>query len=232
LVVATALLRIAENSEVFIQRVKQVFGLDVQIISGKQEAQWVQKGVVEGFTNFEGKVLVVDIGGGSVELIYSDSGSMIDFDSFEVGVTNLKNHFFLSDPPLSQEMILVYDYLDIVLSPFLAEIAADDVTIVGASGAFESFVDMLYYDDFSLKFLRNESTTSIGLHDYEMLHHRLVNSTMAEREKMKGLISARRDTIVLASLITTKIIEVIKPKAFIQSNYALKEGAALHFLER
>jgi exopolyphosphatase/guanosine-5'-triphosphate,3'-diphosphate pyrophosphatase len=99
-------------------------------------------------------------------------------------------------------------------------------TLVGASGSFETIAAMIRADDpdFKSETATHAEAVDIDLTDFENLYQKLINSTLKERKQMKGLESMRLEMIVVATLIVKFMLQKLKIRRLIQSNFALKEG--------
>lgn len=99
-VCGTSALRRAENRAEFSAAVSEVLGLDVEIISGSEEARLTFAGAVSGREIYPGeKIRVIDLGGGSTEIIEGSSGAPGQSMSLDVGAVYLTSEFFTEDPP-------------------------------------------------------------------------------------------------------------------------------------
>jgi exopolyphosphatase / guanosine-5'-triphosphate,3'-diphosphate pyrophosphatase len=115
----TAFLRLAENGAAFMEAVKRETGIEIELISGEREAELIYKGMRLGIplsisTGGESNepVLMVDVGGGSVEFIIADAEKMLWSKSFDIGVAILKQRFHKNDPILKGEIEIIEDFLD------------------------------------------------------------------------------------------------------------------------
>jgi exopolyphosphatase / guanosine-5'-triphosphate,3'-diphosphate pyrophosphatase len=115
----TAFLRLADNGFDFIEKVKQETGITIELISGEREAELIYKGMRMGIPLpiFSGQVriepvLMVDVGGGSVEFIIADAERMLWSISFDIGVSILKQKFHKNDPISPDEIQNIEDFLD------------------------------------------------------------------------------------------------------------------------
>jgi hypothetical protein len=96
--VATSAVREALNQEVFIQRARAEAGIEVEIISGFEEARLIYLGVLQALPIFDKKILLIDIGGGSTEFLIGKAGEMIEANSLKLGAIRLTDQFFKEDP--------------------------------------------------------------------------------------------------------------------------------------
>src|SRR5437016_4429876 len=97
--VATSAIRDTRNQREFLARASEAAGAPVEIISGREEARLIHLGVESNWPQPEKRVLVIDIGGGSAEIIAAESGRMIDAYSKPLGAVRLKEAFLKDDPP-------------------------------------------------------------------------------------------------------------------------------------
>jgi exopolyphosphatase / guanosine-5'-triphosphate,3'-diphosphate pyrophosphatase len=108
----TAFLRLAENGATFMETVKHETGILIELISGAREAELIYKGMRMGIPLSLEPVLMVDVGGGSVEFIIADAEKMLWSKSFDIGVAILKQRFHKNDPILPAEIQIIEDFLD------------------------------------------------------------------------------------------------------------------------
>lgn len=95
-VVATNTLRVAENAGEFLQRAERVLGLPIRVISGAEEARLIYLGVRQTLTESEaaGRQLVIDIGGGSTEIVLGENGAALQLNSLSMGCIDYTQHYF------------------------------------------------------------------------------------------------------------------------------------------
>src|SRR4051794_39129293 len=94
--VATSAVREAENANVFLQRARAEAGVEVEVISGVEEARLIHLGVLQAVPVFDRRLLLCDIGGGSTEVLLGHGGETIDARSFKLGAVRLTDRFFRS----------------------------------------------------------------------------------------------------------------------------------------
>lgn len=222
----TAALRTAENGKEFINEVKKKFGIEIKLISGKEEARFIYNGVKQALKPWKGKILVMDIGGGSVEFIIADETKLLWKQSFKLGAALLLDKFKPSDPlstidirniknHINKELVELYD----ACSEF------NPVLLVGAAGSFETFASMMRhtFPESGSHYGRTEHP--INLKHFNELYRELIVSDIVSRSAMKGLIAMRVDMIVLAALLLKIVLGKTKITKMKLSAYSLKEGA-------
>ncbi len=223
---ATAAIRNSKNGGQFVKSVKDRFNIDVSVLEGDREAELTYFGVRQAVNFDHHKALIIDIGGGSIEFIIADENQIYWKKSYPIGVAYLIEKFKPSDPLSIEEIEILTNFFEEKLIEVLEEVKKHGADIIiGASGAFESLAAMIRNEDkFESEIGSYPEAVYIDLTEFEDLSWRLVNSTIKERKKMKGLETMRIEFIVLAAVLVKFLIDKTKIKTIIQSNFALKEG--------
>lgn len=222
---ATSAVRNAKNGSEFVQEVKKTLDIDINVISGKQEAQLIYEGIkLSGSLNGQTE-LMMDIGGGSVEFIIGTSQEAFWKESFEIGGQRLLELFHHHDPILPEEVLRLYSYLEEKLAPLLEAIQQFKPTsLVGASGTFDTLTD-IYFESMLQCKLTGQHVFELPSEEFHRIHQMLVTMDREERLKIPGMIPMRVDMIVVASTLIDFILRYIPVQSITCSHYALKEGA-------
>jgi len=227
LVVATSGVRSAENGSVFIDRIAQDFNLPVEVITGNREATLIYRGVRQSVDLGSHPALIVDIGGGSNECILANGKQILWKQSFDIGMARVLERFHPSSPITPKEIKDIRRYYDDALQPLTRQIAKyPPQKLVGCAGTFESVRSILTSEGFSSSTPQDQPYFQVPYREFARLHHRLLNSTTQEREKIRGLELFRVDMIVLASIFVNFIMEKYGFDRLVQSDYSIKEGVA------
>lgn len=223
--IATSALRTTSNGKDFIDEVKAKTGIKIEPITGDQEAKYIYDGVKTGKCLTGQNALILDIGGGSVEFIIGNNERILWKQSFEIGAARLMDKFHRTDPIPASSILELDNYIEQILSPLFDAAANMQIkTIIGSSGAFETFAEVIELkkgNEFDLKKNREYSfdkTEFLNITDW------LIESTHFDRENTKGIIPVRVDMIVVASLITRFVMKKLNIDDVIMSTYSLKEG--------
>jgi len=218
----TSALRDAINGEAFINEAFINTGIMIKIISGDEEAALIYEGVKCCGGLNEYPALIVDIGGGSVELILADNTGILWKRSYNLGAVRMMEKFPFSDPAKVNEINRLEEYLKTELSDFNKVINQyKPIVFVGCSGCFESIRDIL---EPMLMECHNLPYKFISLNDFYFLYANLKSSTINERKSINGLVDFRVETIVTALVITQVIMSLANTVKFLQCDYAMKEG--------
>ncbi|CAN5385129.1 hypothetical protein BH09BAC5_BH09BAC5_17470 [soil metagenome] len=228
---ATSAVRNASNGHEFVKLVKEKTGIDIQIISGDQEAEYISLGVRQAVELNEYPSLIIDIGGGSTEFIIVDNKGIIWKQSFEIGASRLLQHFAPSDPISLEEQGLITDYLLKQLEPLWDAADKFKVTeLIGASGSFESLAELINMRFHSLPGLNHKTECEFNIEHCAAIHDEILSSTRAQRLQMKGLIAMRVDLIVVSAILVETVVKKLDLDKIRYSSYALKEGVLWRFL--
>ncbi|MGD9978217.1 MAG: hypothetical protein AB7S54_09830 [Bacteroidales bacterium] len=220
---ATSATRNASNGKDFVDEIYRRFELKIEIIDGIREATLIYKGVRSAVDLGSKCNLIVDIGGGSNEIILANATEVFWLHSFNLGVSRLTQLFNPSDPIKPEQITAIENHIANELKPLSEAVEKYQPTkLVGSSGSFDSFRSILESAG-KIEFSKR-TWAQIPAAEYTKLHKYLITSVREDRRKIKGLESIRVDLIVLASIFVNYLVEQFKPETMFQSEYALKEG--------
>ncbi|MBL4715305.1 MAG: exopolyphosphatase [Bacteroidetes bacterium] len=223
---ATSAIRSASNGQEFIAAIKKQTQIDIEIISGDKEAELIYQGVSQAVNLTESNVLIMDIGGGSVEFIIANQKEILWKQSFDIGAARLKETFHTSEPIEQIEQEKLKTDLKKKLTPLIKSVNKFNPTVlIGASGTFDTFVKILFYQGIVKNIIDNQTEFEIDIAKLKLLHYKLLKSNLKQRLKIKGMAAFRADMIVVASILTQFVIDEFDFKELKVSGYALKEGA-------
>jgi exopolyphosphatase/guanosine-5'-triphosphate,3'-diphosphate pyrophosphatase len=114
--VATSAVRDARNQAEFVERASEAAGTPVEVIAGREEARLIQLGVQARWPQPGRRVLMIDLGGGSAEIIAAESGRMLDAVSKPLGAVRLREIFLADDPPAEKQLRQMQQYIQEKLS--------------------------------------------------------------------------------------------------------------------
>lgn len=220
---ATAAIRDAVNGKSFIDEVYQLTQIKVDIISGQEEATYIYNGVKAAGTLTDEKALIIDIGGGSTELIIANQHQIFWKESYRIGAARLLNDFYHSDPIASSDILDLNKHLQKVLTSFWeAYLEYRPTILIGTAGSFDSFKEITLF---------NEINHGAELINYEFQNNqflellgKIIKSTHKERSQLSGLIPLRVNMILMSSLLVKLILDKTEINSVISCSYSLKEG--------
>ncbi|MES2727271.1 MAG: exopolyphosphatase [Bacteroidota bacterium] len=223
---ATSAIRNASNGSVLVNRIKELLGIDISIIDGNEEALYVYNGASKSFKLPEDEILVMDIGGGSVEFIIGRHQSVHWQQSFDLGAVRLIEKFCPQNPPTTAEIQNIKEYILNELEPLKKAIKYYPLKVlIGTAGSFETLVDVVINDLHVIPVSLTKNAFEIHIKEFEMFNELILTSTIEQRLKLKGMVDFRAEYISIATILIETIIEIADIKKLICSNYAMKEGA-------
>ena len=223
--VGTSALRNASNSAELLVAISQQTQIQVEIISGEQEASLIYRGVKEAVKIAQQEVvLVMDIGGGSTEFIIGDQHQALWAKSFDVGMQYLLDHFTENaclHPPQLESMVA---YFTEQLAPLLAAVKLHNpIRLVGSSGAFRTVGAMLQAQQ-KISVPTKTLCYDIPVDLFESLYKTIRYTTREERLQMKGLENQPIDMIALSTSLIYFVLQKTGLHTITASAYGLKEG--------
>ncbi len=222
---ATSAVRSAKNGNEFVAEIKKQTGIEVTVISGEKEAGLIYEGVRQALDIGSEKALVMDIGGGSTEFIICNNEQIFWKHSFDLGVSRMYEFFKHSEPITEEEILKIDTYFSEKLQLLFKAIEQHPVnTLIGSSGSFDTFAEMIFCRFYRNENLENKTSYDFKIEDFYKIHNLIIRSNLDERYKMEGLIEMRVDMIVLATLFVNFILRELGLKKMRLSTYALKEG--------
>lgn len=223
----TAALRTATNGPEFVQKVAVATGIQIQLISGAEEARLITKGVLAALPPQRERILIMDIGGGSTEYIIAEGKQILFQQSFPIGVSVLHNRFHHSDPIASAERMQLRAFLAEITQP-LAKALRQYPThhLTGAAGTFDVLGEMLL-DPTAVK---HPTSRQLSLKKFPELAARIIGATYQQRALIPGLPSERVDMITVAMLLLEFTIDLGNIRKVTVSDWAMKEGILLEGL--
>ncbi|MBL7857926.1 MAG: exopolyphosphatase [Cyclobacteriaceae bacterium] len=224
----TSALRNARNGFEIARKIQAVTGIDVNIISGEQEAEFIYLGAKSALDMGTEYNLVMDIGGGSVEFILANNDRVFWKESFEIGAQRLLERFQKNDPIVLTEIQALNQYFDDALKPlFDAMDRYPPTVLVGSSGTFDTLSD-IFCIKHDIHKSPEEIETPLSIAGFYEIYEELLVKNRAERMLIPGMIEMRVDMIVVASCLIRYLIENHTFERIRVSTYSLKEGVLAH----
>ncbi len=231
LAVATSAIREARNGEEFLERVGREARFWPRAISGEEEGRLVYLAALHS-VHLEGRALVADIGGGSVELALGAGSQIERVTSARLGSLRMSERFARSDPLSSKDEARLVAHIEATLAPAAREMReAGFDHLVGTSGTILALGAL--------------ALTQMGEPPKGPLHHvsvprdairevrrRLVASSLKERLQMPGLDRQRADIIVAGAVVLDELLEHTGAAEVLLCEWALREGLLLQYLHR
>lgn len=230
LAVATSAIREAANGGEFVLRAWEELGLHIDVITGAEEARLIFEATRHA-VDFRGQCpLVVDIGGGSIEVIQATGARIQWQQSLKLGVARMAEQFLPSDPPKAGEVAALRAHLRRELAPLFARARrARPTMMVGTSGTLLNLTAMAAAarDGKVPALLHNRI---LRRRDLRELCRRLLAQNAAERAKIAGLDRRRADLIAAGAVLAEALMDGLGMREMRACEWALREGIIVDFL--
>jgi exopolyphosphatase/guanosine-5'-triphosphate,3'-diphosphate pyrophosphatase len=230
--VATSALRDAGNGDSFIKQARQESGFDILIISGEEEAKKTASGMLLDIQVPE-TALLVDIGGGSTELVLTEKKKNRLIKSINLGVLHLAGKYMKNDPPDKEHLARMEDEIAQKIrsahSPF-SKLFTKKTVLIGTAGTVTALASMA--QNLNVFDHRKIHNTKVSGNLINNIYSRISALTSVERAKPPPFEPARLDIIVPGTFILLKLMEEFGFKEIIVSNYGLREGLLLELYEK
>jgi exopolyphosphatase/guanosine-5'-triphosphate,3'-diphosphate pyrophosphatase len=229
-VIATSAVRSAENRIEFLEKIGEQSGWIIKVISGEKEAELIFNGVLLALKNFENPSIILDIGGGSNELILAHHKEMLWKESRPTGMARVISSFKLSDPIHFKEIKILQNYFSEEHKSAFKNCAEKSVqTLIGCSGAFDTITDIIDEVEPGEK---QRTTQEISIDEFYTVYNTLIKSTREQRLQMRGMDFVRVDLIVPAVILIEQLISEMGITTIIQTDFALREGVLFEEMNR
>ncbi len=223
LAVATSAVREAANGEEVLKRVREELEIDARMISGREEARLIYLGVLWSMPEISGNFGIVDIGGGSTEIILADRNHTRFTESYKLGAARLSQRFFKKERPTPQEIRELHDEIRGVLRPAAARLTESGGfdQLIGTSGTVQALAKL---DRLRHKRKGNE------LHGYtmfladveELVEH--LEQAFLRGERIKDISADRNRTILAGAIVLLETLRSFGATEVTVCTAALREG--------
>ena len=242
-ILGTSALREASNSKNFIRQVKRITGVDLEIISLKQEAYLSYLGALSSTTSRNTKNLVIDIGGGSTEIAYGTSNKIEHAWNIPIGAVKLTERF--TDKEYQQMMKYIKTKLahisKSIRKPFITYGVGGTITTLASvdlhSVKLIPINNRIKQDLTENQFNQLNPVVQTKIQGYTLTRdkvNRLLNlfqkSTLTQREKIKGLEKDRADIILAGTAILLCLMDLLKINRLTVSTRGLRYGYLINKL--
>lgn len=221
--VATSAVRDARNQEEFLRRSSEAAGVPVEIISGIEEARLIHAGVQAVWPQSDERLLIIDIGGGSAEVIVGENGRMSAAFSKPLGAVRLKQMFLSKDPPSGKDLDRLHGFIDEKIAPALKKIGKGgfDRVIATSSTAAAVICAVNGIDRKTRELADKRRATSAQV---ERLVEELSKQKLAQRRKHSGIGMRRAEIIVGGAAVLARLLRVFGARSVYYSLAGVRDG--------
>lgn len=231
--VATSAVREAENADVFLDRAREEAGVVVDVISGVEEARLIHLGVLQAVPVFDQRVVVIDIGGGSTEILVGERGETLAAGSLKLGAIRLTRRFFRGERLHPGAVESCRRHVRSVLAPMVRDVERVGYGVaVASSGTAETVASVVNaqrgaapprtFNGFVMTC--DEIRAAVGA--------LIAAGSVEERRSMAGMDPSRADIILAGAIILEQAVHELGIDEIVISDNALREGVLLDALSR
>ena len=235
IIAATSAVREAPNGRNFISEIKKKIDLDVELISGAEEARLIYLGVLSGMQFGNKPHLVLDIGGGSTELILADSLEARALTSTKIGAVRLQREFIKKDPISPQNELFLRSFIRGSMESAIDKVTkrievGEEPVLVATSGTAMAIGTLISNKENHIQSkLQGYKITKDNL---DKIVNQLIKMTPSERSELSSLSERRSEIIVPGALILQTIMTMVNVNEIVLSERALREGLVVDWMCR
>ncbi len=221
--VATAAVRDAGNQHEFIARTSAALGTDVEIISGQEEARLIHLGVKSRWPHPKERFLIIDIGGGSAEIILSDQEQIGQAFSKPLGALRLQELFLRADPPKPSDLHRMEEYIAEKLGSAVRRLGGTHIDrVIGTSATASAVVCAVNRIP---RARRDESDRMRATTPrIRKLFRDLCSLDLSSRQKITGIGPRRAEIIVPGTAVLLRLLEAFQMPALYYSAAGVRDG--------
>jgi exopolyphosphatase/guanosine-5'-triphosphate,3'-diphosphate pyrophosphatase len=245
---ATSAVRESVNGGDFVLMVKKQLGLAIQVISAQEEAHLIylavrqaidlsapdrpRKAAGGGGGEATGRgSLIIDIGGGSCELIVGTNAKPLLLESFKLGASRLTQQFVHSDPINRHDRDDLEKHLRKTLKPTVESIAALGIhRVIGTSGTMENLAAMCVLQH-GEEAVRHRLLTQMTREDFAEVFRRLKRLPVEDRRRLPGLDPGRADQIIAGAILVDYLFDKLDIEQIDVCDRALREGMIIDYMQ-
>ncbi len=228
----TSAIREADNGGDFIAEVEKRTGIQIRVISGTEEARLIHMAAVYGVHMGGSPAVVVDIGGGSIEVTLGTASHLTHAKSFKLGVIRLTERFVRTDPLSRRDERRLVKHINKEIAGYLDAISERRFDrVIGTSGTILSLGAVALSEDGVVRddALRNRRVPAKAIHK---LRKRLIGADLETRLHMDALDPRRADIAVAGSVLLDCVLRRLGADEITLCDLALREGLVLDYINR
>lgn len=229
--VATAAIRDASNQQEFLARASAALGTDVEIISGQEEARLIHLGVQSRWPHPTERFLIIDIGGGSAEVILSENENLSQASSKPLGALRLNEMFLKSDPPRPEELHRMEEYIEEKIQPVLRRVKNLGIDkVIGTSATASAVVCAANGIPRARREEADQKRATTA--QIRKLYRELASLDTPHRQKIVGIGPRRAEIIVPGTAVLLHVLAGLEMSALYYSAAGVRDGIIADLAQR
>lgn len=228
--IATSAVRTAGNGRELVQTLSEELGHEIRIISGEEEAELTAASALANFDMYGKRHVMVDIGGGSVEIVTASGNHVEEFYSLDLGAVVMTDRFIKKDPTNESELRKLQRHIRTSIKHSGATKKLSIDSLIGSGGTFTAL-------GYMTRQMRKDNYVSI--HGYEVLRADVIHllamlsrKDLKERQTVPGLNQDRADIIVAGLAVIDEIMDSFDVNRILINERGIREGLLIRAIKR
>jgi len=221
--VATSAVRDAANQREFLQKASEALGTPGEIISGQEEARLIHLGVQARWPQPDKRVLIVDVGGGSAEVILGEHGALSEAFSKPLGAVRLTEVFLKSDPPEALELHRLNEYIEEKLAAPLRRIGVGPFDRAIATSATAAAV-VCAVNGVERPQREDADRLKASVSQIRGFYRQVCSLDLVGRRKLQGIGPRRAELIVAGAAVFLRTLELFQQPSVHYSAAGVRDG--------
>lgn len=228
--VATSAVRTAANGKELVERLSGELGHEIRVVSGDEEAELTAASALSNFDMHGKRYAMVDIGGGSVEIVTACGNHVEEFYSLDLGAVVMTDRFLLSDPVSGNELAKLQKHIRSALKQTFGGNRLSVDTLIGSGGTLTALGGMT---------MQMRKDNYVSIHGYEVLRSEVVHllamllrKDLKGRRTVPGLSQDRADIIVAGLVVIDELMEFFDANRLLVNERGIREGLLIRAMKR
>ena len=227
LVTGTNAFRIASNTSTIIEKIKEKFGYELNVVPGKDEAKLSYLGATEDYYGHK-NLLVIDIGGGSTEISHGIDSSIHFSKSYPVGVVTLTEKLFKSDPPSIEDVNNFIEYLQDFINNVSDNAGEIDTGIAIAGTPTTLACIKLNLKDYNEELVEGSTLSKEELNNFVKELSKLSSKDIVQKYSI--VVKGREDVLLAGTIILSEIVNRLNLPEIKVSTKGIRYGAIVYWI--
>ena len=229
---ATSAIREAKNGGDFVEQVAKATGVRIRVITGNEEARLIYLGVRQRIDLSDKPSLIVDVGGGSVEVIAGNRDQVFHAVSLKLGSIRMKDQYLKKAPPSKKAYHNMQELIKDQISSTLKYFGVTEFDRVIASSGMAGNLAEIAYLQRTGRPIPQVNMATVSLKEMRTIEQSLVSKDLEARLQIPGLEPRRVDTLLSAICVMRQVVELSGQKGLTVSDHAIREGLIYDFVKR
>ena len=229
---ATAAVREARNGGEFLKLARRESGISPRVIPSEEEGRLIHLAVQAALRIGDEPSLIVDIGGGSAQLVHVRGPELLRVAGVPLGALRLTETMLERDPPSERDLATLRRHIRKQLRAALASFDGPaPLRVFGSSGSIHALAQLAYQQDHG-RALPQVNGHVLALASLARLNRRLERMPRAQRERLQGIDAARAEILVPGAIVLEQVMRLAGLRAITLSDYGVREGLVTDWLRR